>query len=685
MFSFGEVAVAPAPPPGSAIILNEYNAVGSGKLLKDDRADVHFGRVPGNGGDWIELAVVAGPLDLRGARFEWREGERAGAFALRDVEPWSAVPAATILTFIAQPTAKGGLDSVVDANRAWRNTCIEDIALIAGIGDAPPSLRTGNDDFVLTVRDRDGRVLFGPVGEGSDLWPGGGVGSDEIAQLRVDPSTEVRPDRDYDDGVLSTFGAPNRWLVDGVEHVQRFGGIGVLADGPAGIPARAPAFRAPASATTDDPLPTDERGAPLDPASVIPDVNIGAGEDPRIELRRLITVDIPGPSAEILAFEATRKLLLSVNPLWKTLDVFTIEGLDHTRSEPPTLVPLPDFDEDLPGIQGIPMIGSPTSVAVHPTQPIAMVTVIGRSPTLPGRLIGYDLRAETFGRWVVDQPVGFHPDSLAISPDGRWAVVANEGEGSPDVPGTITVVDLAGISPDDRAVERTLPSHEITGLGRWLETYDGAAEPEYVAIDPDSRFALVTCQENDAALLVDLRTTPPQIGGVLWTPFGAEPDGVALIADVPGPDGRIGALAALAEEGRFDPIRQMYLGNTVSFAWIDPDALDAPVPLTRVDVRPLVQPGNTTARRDPESVTLLRIGGRILCLVAIERGDRLLALDVTEVASGATPRSVARARTGSRPEGLLVIPDGDRAAWILTGDEGNDGPGEITILRLTVP
>lgn len=62
------------------LILNEYNGVAPGvwlnggtELADDDgeaAADATLGRVLGNGGDWIELVVVADHLDIRGWRVQ---------------------------------------------------------------------------------------------------------------------------------------------------------------------------------------------------------------------------------------------------------------------------------------------------------------------------------------------------------------------------------------------------------------------------------------------------------------------------------------------------------------------------------------------------------------------------------------------------------------------------------------
>ena len=41
-------------------------------------------------------------------------------------------------------------------------------------------------------------------------------------------------------------------------------------------------------------------------------------------------------------------------------------------------------------------------------------------------------------------------------------------------------------------------------LGRRFGCTDDDVEPEYVSFDPDSRFLVASCQENDGVLLIDV-------------------------------------------------------------------------------------------------------------------------------------------------------------------------------------
>jgi hypothetical protein len=105
-------------------VLNEYNAVdalgylGGGTATGDATgafsSDAFFGRVAGNGGDWMEFVVVTDHVDMRGWRLDWEEVADAqfGTVTLSQAPFWADVRAGTILTFTEFTTAQGGLESV---------------------------------------------------------------------------------------------------------------------------------------------------------------------------------------------------------------------------------------------------------------------------------------------------------------------------------------------------------------------------------------------------------------------------------------------------------------------------------------------------------------------------------------------------------------------------------------------
>ncbi len=194
-----------APP----LVLNEWNAVAEDELIEG--GDDSLGSVAGNGGDWLELVVIEDGLSLGGWQLELdnRNGEQ-GTLVFTDHELWSDLTAGTIVT-VAE-AIEADTSYAPDADD-W-NILVR--AGIDGTAEHVSALDFDVDelDWQLTVRDADGNIRFGPVGEG--VVPRHGVSSRETGILQDDPGPSVRRTGDYDDSDISTIGAPNRW--DGGEQ-----------------------------------------------------------------------------------------------------------------------------------------------------------------------------------------------------------------------------------------------------------------------------------------------------------------------------------------------------------------------------------------------------------------------------------------------------------------------------------
>jgi hypothetical protein len=113
------------------------------------------------------------------------------------------------------------------------------------------------------------------------------------------------------------------------------------------------------------------------------------------------------PRTEIAAYDPTTKRVFSVNLNERRLDV-----LDIGNPVSPVLV------------QTIALGGKPNSVAVH--NGIVAVAVEGTQKTDAGNVQFFS----TSGSFLNKVTVGALPDMLTFSPNGRWLLVANEGEPS---------------------------------------------------------------------------------------------------------------------------------------------------------------------------------------------------------------------------------------------------------------
>jgi len=144
------------------------------------------------------------------------------------------------------------------------------------------------------------------------------------------------------------------------------------------------------------------------------------------------------------------------------------------------------------------MPGEPTSVAVTPDGAWALVAVHAAGQNV---LVVVDLTTRTTSATI---PLGGQPDSIVISGDGRYAAIAIENERDEEVndgampqepPGFLTIVDLVGMPSSWATRDVTL-----TGLA---ERFPDDPEPEYVSINADNQ-AAVTLQENNHVVIVDL-------------------------------------------------------------------------------------------------------------------------------------------------------------------------------------
>jgi len=362
-------------------------------------------------------------------------------------------------------------------------------------------------------------------------------------------------------------------------------------------------------------------------------------------IQKIITYDTPGRCSEIVSYSKQTNLLLTTNSVSKDITLLSIADFNSGNIQPI------DTNPNLPGIQGIKTDGEPTSVAVHPNKNIAFAAVNGSS----GNLVAFDLNAAKAGKtkFILNQEIGIHLDSIAISPNGKWLVVADEAEGDPKTPGSIILVDISNLSL------AKLPTYKVAGLAEAIGRPAGRVEPEFVSIDPNSKFSAVACQDDNAVVIFPLSKNP-RVVSCIKLPRIALPDGANLI--------QYGAnmLLSVAEEG----------SDTLSIFLINPNKLSqTPRLLSRLDVTKL---SGTGGRCDPEGIYMFRQSGKLYLAAAIERADRLLILDISKPSS---PVKVASVPVGSRPEGIIVEKQGN-ASFVITGDEGKPGKGEISIIKV---
>ncbi len=127
-----------------------------------------------------------------------------------------------------------------------------------------------------------------------------------------------------------------------------------------------------------------------------------------------------------------------------------------------------------------------------------------------GKVVFFDL----LGNYVSEVMVGFLPDMLTATKDGKKVLVACEGEPNDaytvDPEGSIVVIDISGGVASVSNTNVTFitfdnaPANIAGSIKKPGTTQAEDLEPEYIAVDETSTLAAVVCQENNVLILVDL-------------------------------------------------------------------------------------------------------------------------------------------------------------------------------------
>lgn len=131
-----------------------------------------------------------------------------------------------------------------------------------------------------------------------------------------------------------------------------------------------------------------------------------------------------------------------------------------------------------------------------------------------GKVVFFD----TNGNYLNDVPAGALPDMLTFTPNGDCILVANEGEpsgygaGFVDPIGSITIVDMRNGVANATAQNVDFTQFNGTSIDPRIRIYGPGSsisqdlEPEYIAVDHNSKKAYVTLQENNALAVLDIKS-----------------------------------------------------------------------------------------------------------------------------------------------------------------------------------
>lgn len=220
-----------------------------------------------------------------------------------------------------------------------------------------------------------------------------------------------------------------------------------------------------------------------------------------ISLKKLGTYEsglIDESAAEIVAYDKRSKRLFVTNAKDQSVDVLSIRN--------------PRYPHKLFALDLTPY-GEPNSVSV--SRGIIAVAAAADEVDTKGQVVFFNRH----GKFLNSLEVGFLPDMLTFSPDGKKLVVANEAEPNDDYTvdpeGSVSVISInkpIKYLSQANVANATFEAFNDAILDDSVRIFGPDAsvaqdlEPEYVAISADSSTAYVALQENNALAVVDLAT-----------------------------------------------------------------------------------------------------------------------------------------------------------------------------------
>ena len=214
--------------------------------------------------------------------------------------------------------------------------------------------------------------------------------------------------------------------------------------------------------------------------------------------------------AEISAVDTASKRLFITNGAKNTIDIVDISNLKK-----PKLIKAVSFTSA--GATGIQSVAAKNGVV--------LVAAQMASATSAGRIFVMDVNGKLRAGLASGIEVGVLPDHVSISPNGKYAIVANEGQPAnycltngalpetTDPLGSISIINLSSKTPTAQTIDFKSFNERKNGItyagGRIFGPNASLAqdiEPEYAAFSADSAYAYVTLQENNAVATVDVES-----------------------------------------------------------------------------------------------------------------------------------------------------------------------------------
>jgi 2',3'-cyclic-nucleotide 2'-phosphodiesterase/3'-nucleotidase/5'-nucleotidase len=204
-----------------------------------------------------------------------------------------------------------------------------------------------------------------------------------------------------------------------------------------------------------------------------------------------------GGAAEIVEYDPLHERLFVVNTAAAKID-----AIDISTPSAPSLA----FSIDVSAFGP-----RASSVAVHSARQLVVAVVPNATAQLPGTAAFYDLDG-TFAGAV---NVGPNPDKVEFTPNGAYALVANEGIPNPsytvDPEGTVSVITVRnGVISQADVRSANFQAYNSLPLDPSIRIFGPGAsvaqdlEPEHLVVAQNGQTAWVTLQENNAVAVIDV-------------------------------------------------------------------------------------------------------------------------------------------------------------------------------------
>jgi len=211
-------------------------------------------------------------------------------------------------------------------------------------------------------------------------------------------------------------------------------------------------------------------------------------------------------AAEIVAYDANTQQAFVTNAASNSIQIISIEKPEKPQKS--NTIDLKKY-------------GTVNSVAVK--KGLLAVAVQGTTKQDNGSIILFKLN----GQHLNTLSVGASPDMLTFSPNGKYLLVANEGEPSDDYRidpvGSVSIIELK-VKPSKLTQEHVITAdftqYNDQPLDASIRIFGKNAsvaqdlEPEYITVSNDSKTAWISLQENNAIAVIDIKK------GVVTNLFG---------------------------------------------------------------------------------------------------------------------------------------------------------------------